>query len=88
MKKETGNQETRAAFYGSESVAKYIKANGVPASKHAFREMVASNSSESLEGKKGDERIACLNEVVFFKHPQQVNIMDKTNGQLIAVITT
>jgi len=48
--------------------------------------MVASGSSEDLESKKGLELIACLGKVTFIKHPQQINIMDKSNGKIIASI--
>jgi hypothetical protein len=86
MPNEIRDQETRAEFYGSKSLAKYIKAHGVPRSRNAFRAMVASSSSEDLEGEKGAELIACLGKVAFFTHPQQINIMDKSNGKLIAII--
>ena len=86
MVRANRDQETRAEFYGSKSLAKYINVHGVPKSKHAFRAMVASSSSEDLDGKKGVELIACLGRVVFFTHPQQVNIMDKSDGRLIALI--
>ena len=86
MSDEIRNQETRAEFYGSKSLAKYIKVHGVPRSKNAFRAMVASSSSEDLDGKKGIELIACLGQVTFFTHPQQVNIMDKGSCKIIASI--
>ena len=88
MTSETEDQTTRAKFYGSGLLASYVKAKGVPKSKRAFGEMVSSNTSEDLEGEKGVKLTAILNEVVFFKHPQQVNIMDKSNGKLIAQIAT
>lgn len=86
MARENSDQEMRAEFYGSESLAKYIKVHGVPNSRLAFRAMVASGSSEDLDGEKGVALIACLGQVVFFRHPQQINIMDKGNGKLIALI--
>jgi hypothetical protein len=86
MSDETKNQETRAEFYGGKSLAKYIKSHGVPKSKGAWRAMVASSSSEDLDGKGGIELIACLSQVTFFTHPQQINIMDKGNGKIIASI--
>jgi len=86
MSKEIENEETRAEFYGTKSLAKYIKVHGVPKTRGAFRAMVASGSSEDLDGEKGAELIACLGQVTFFTHPQQVNIMDKGNCKLIASI--
>lgn len=79
-------QGIRAEFYASQSLAKYIALNGVPKSRHAFKDMVASGVSESLDNAKGFALIACLGQVTFFKHPQQINIMDKSNGKMIASI--
>jgi hypothetical protein len=86
MSNEIRNEETRAAFYGTKSLAKYIKVHGVPKTKGAFRAMVASGSSEDLDGVKGVELIACLGQVTFFTHPQQVNIMDKGSCKFVASI--
>jgi hypothetical protein len=79
-------QDTRSKFYNSQSVAKYIKAVGIPKTRGAFRDLVASGSSEDLNSKKGLELIACLGRVVFMKHPQQINILDKSNGKIIVSI--
>ena len=81
------DQVTRAEFYSSRPVAKYIMVNGRPRSKHAFRDMVAAGSSEDLDSEVGLALIACLGQVAFFAHPQQINIMDKTNGKIIASLT-
>jgi hypothetical protein len=86
MTNEKEEQDARSEFYNSQSVAKYIKAIGIPKARGAFRDMVASGSSEDLESKKGLELIACLGKVVFLKHSQQLNIMDKSNGKIIASI--
>lgn len=86
MINEKEEQDTRSKFYNSQSVAKYIKAVGIPRTRGAFRDMVASDSSEDLDSKKGLELISCLGKVVFMKHPQQVNIMDKSNGKIIVSI--
>jgi hypothetical protein len=87
MRNQKEQEETRAKFYNSQSVAKYIYANGIPKTKHTFKDMVASGSSEKLDSVKGLELIACLRQVVFFMHPQQINVMDKSNGKTIASIT-
>ena len=78
------DQVTRAEFYSRRPVAKYIMVNGRPRTTHAFRDMVASGSSEDLASEKGLALIACLGQVAFFMHPQQINIMDKSNGKIIA----
>lgn len=83
---EKEEQDTRTRFYNSQSVTKYIKTAGIPKTRGTFRDMVASGSSEDLDSKKGLELIACLGKVVFMKHPQQINIMDKSNGKIIVSI--
>jgi len=86
MENEQADQDTRSKFYNSQSVVKHIKTKGVPKSRGAWRDMVASGSSEDLNSKKGLKLMACLGEVVFMKHPQQINIMDKSSGKIIATI--
>jgi hypothetical protein len=86
MENEKADQDTRSKFYNSQTVVKHIKTNGVPKSRAAWRAMVASGSPEDLDSNKGLELIACLGKVVFMKHPQQINIMDKSNGKIIATI--
>lgn len=86
MINEKEEQGTRSKFYNSQSVTKYIKRAGIPKTRGTFRDMVASGSSEDLDSKKGLELIACLGKVVFMEHPQQINIMDKSNGKIIVSI--
>jgi hypothetical protein len=86
MANEKADQDIRSKFYNSQPVVKHIKTHGVPKSRGAWRDLVASGSSEDLDSEKGLELIACLGEVVFMKHPQQINIMDKSNGEIIATI--
>ena len=86
MEKEKAGQTSRSKFYNSQSVVKHIKTHGVPKSRGAWRDMVASGSSEDLNSEKGLKLMACLGMVVFMKHPQQINIMDKSNGKIIATI--
>jgi hypothetical protein len=86
MTNEKEEQDTRSRFYNSQPVVKHIKAAGTPKTRGAFRDMVASGSSEDLDSKKGQELIACLGKVVFMKHPQQINVMDKSNGKIIVSI--
>lgn len=84
MTNEKEDQDTRSKFYNNPSVAKYIKTAGRPRTKRALRDMVALGSSEDLDSNKGLELMVCLDKVVFMKHPQQINIMDKSNGRIIA----
>jgi hypothetical protein len=86
MMDEKEEQDTRSRFYNGQSVAKYIKAVGIPKTKGAFRDMVASGSSEDLDSEKGLELIACLGNVTFIKHPQQINILDKSSCKIIVSI--
>jgi hypothetical protein len=83
---EKEDQNTRAKFYNGKSLAKYITLRGIPKSKHAFRDMVASGSSEELDDASGLKLAACLGQVTFSVHPQQINVMDKSNGKIIASI--
>jgi hypothetical protein len=85
---EKEEQETRTAFYNTKSVAGYLKATGLPKTRGTFKDMVASGSSEDLDSDKGKELIACLGEVLFMKHPQQINVIDKSNGMMIVSIGT
>ncbi len=84
MTNEKQDEETRINFYNNKTVAKFVKAEGVPKTKLAFKRMVASGSSENLDSKKGTALIACLGNVMFTKHPQQINVMDKVSGKNIA----
>jgi len=86
VEKVQADQDTRSNFYNSQPVVKHIKTKGVPKSRGSWRDMVASGSSEDLDSEKGLKLIACLGEVVFMKHPQQINIMDKSSGRIIATI--
>jgi hypothetical protein len=86
MTNEKEEQDTRSKFYNSQQVIKYIKTAGTPKTRRAFRDMIASGSSEDLDSEKGLELIACLGKVVFMKHSQQINIMDKSNCKIIVSI--
>ena len=86
MAQEKEDRDTRSKFYNNQSVVKHIKTYGVPKSRGAWRNVIASGSSVDLDNEKGLELIACLGRVVFMKHPQQINILDKSNGKIIATI--
>jgi len=84
MTDEKQDEETRMNFYSNKAVAKFVMAKGVPKTTGAFRRMKASGSSEKLERKKGAALVACLGNVMFTKHPQHINVMDKVTGKTIA----
>ena len=86
MEDQKEAQDARVKFYNSQTVVGYIRTNGVPKSRHSFHDMVESGTSGKLDGKKGLELIDVLGDVVFSTHPQQINVMDKSNGKTIASI--
>jgi hypothetical protein len=86
MTSEEKDQDMRVKFYNNPAVIRHIKAHGTPRSNHAFRDMVASGSTVKLESKEGVKLISCLGQVVFRNHTQQINIMDKSNGKIVASI--
>jgi hypothetical protein len=88
MSKEKGGQEVRAEFYKRSSVVSYIKKVGIPKRTGQFSDMVASGSDIDPKSKQGLALAETLAWVVFAKHPQQINIMDKDSGVTIASIQT
>lgn len=87
-KSEKGGELTREEFYGGSEVRQHIKIAGVPKTVGSFRAMVASGSSVNLDSAKGASLIKTLGYVTFSKHPQQINVMDKSSGRMIASIAT
>jgi len=86
MTKEEKQEVERARFYNDPSVIKHIKIHGIPKSRQAFKDMVATGSTEKLDGAKGAELITSLGMVKFRDHTGQINIMDKLNGKTISSI--
>jgi hypothetical protein len=78
--------QRRNDFYHKKEVAKLLVASGVPANK---REMVKLTALEETDGsvKALQESFDCLRNVTFEKHPQQINIRDKTNGLIVVSIS-
>lgn len=83
---EKSGQQTREEFYRSSTVMQHIKGVGIPKTVGSFREMVASGSTLDLASTQGLSLIETLGKVTFTKHPQQINIMDKTSGKMIVSI--
>jgi urease alpha subunit len=77
----------RAKFYNEPGIARMISKNGVPKSRKAI-EIIVSESTEVKSGASAitQKLIDCMNFVTFIVHPQQINIRDKANGKIIAVI--
>lgn len=86
MSNQTRDEATRAAFYGSESFAKYVKSNGAPRSKAAWTAMLVLGTPDDRGGLEGAELEACLNQVTFFTHPSQINVFDRGSGKIVASI--
>jgi hypothetical protein len=86
MTKEEKQEEERATFYTNPTVIRHLKIHGIPKSRLAFKEMVASGTSEKLDGAKGTALITSLGQITFRDHTQQINIMDKMNGKTISTI--
>ena len=56
--------------------------NGVPKSKQMMRALVSLDKVDVSD----QETYDCLSNVNFVVHPQQINIRDRDNGQIIASI--
>jgi len=85
VENDRANQDTRSRFYNSRPVVKHIRTHGAR-SRVAWRDMVASGSSEDSDSEKGLELIARPADVAFMKHAHQVNMMAKSRGKMIATI--
>ena len=86
MSDEKKGQDTRSKFYNSPETVRYLKTVGVPKRTGEFRDMVAASSSVKLDSKEGKDLIETLGQVVFAKHPQQINVTDDTNGRMIVSV--
>jgi hypothetical protein len=83
---DKSDQQTRKEFYGNSLVKQHIKTQGVPTTVGLFRDMVASGSGVNLDSSEGSNLIGILRGITFSKHPQQINIMDKSSGLMIVSI--
>lgn len=86
VEEDERQRDTRAKFYNSPAVIKYIQGSGIPKRTQEFRRMVMAGSTEVLDSKDGARLIVCLGDVTFRRHPQQINIMDKSSGKTITSI--
>ena len=86
MSTDKSDQQTRKDFYCNSLVKQHIKTEGVPKTVGSFRAMVASGSGVNLDSSEGSNLIGILHGITFSKHPQQINVMDKSSGQMIVSI--
>jgi len=73
--------ERRIKFYHSEEARRHLKKFGIPKSKTAMKDLVASMFPDPDQ-----ETVESMGHVHFMVHPQQINITDMTNGKLIVSI--
>jgi hypothetical protein len=64
-----------------------ISKHGIPRSKKAWETMISEDSIAKLGSGTTQARIDCVSFVSFTVHPQQINVRDKANGKVIAVIS-
>jgi hypothetical protein len=83
---EKSEQQTRREFYCNSLVKQHIKREGVPRTVGSFRDMVASGSRVNLDSSEGSNLMETLRRVTFSTHPEQINVMDKSNGVTIVSI--
>lgn len=76
--------ERRTKFYSSADVTRLISKEGIPKSKRAMTALISKGAFGGSEVDPGS--FECLSNVVFAVHPQQINVRDKSNGKVIAII--
>jgi hypothetical protein len=76
----------RNDFYHKKEVAKFLVASGIPTNKGKMLELTALEDTDGSV-KALQESFDCLRNVTFEVHPQQINIRDKTNGQIVVSIS-
>ena len=77
--------QRRNNFYKRKDVARLLITTGVPQNKKAMLKLTALEANDGSP-KAIQESYDCLTNVVFSVHPQQINIRDKTNGEIIVCI--
>ncbi len=82
------DQQVRKEFYCNSVVKQHVKTEGVPKTVASFRAMVSSGTDVNLNSTDGANLLKILKGVTFSKHPQQINIMDKSSGETIVSIAT
>lgn len=72
----------RRNFYNKIEVGKFLLANGVPRTKLQESSLIALDTAGAITGDR-----SYLKMVSFEIHPQQINVRDRVNGELISSIT-
>lgn len=78
--------KTRTDFYNKPEVAKFLNKEGIPRTKRAMSAMMIAGGLTRDDAQVGSISFNCLNFIVFAVHPQQINLRDKANGKIIAII--
>jgi hypothetical protein len=78
---ELAEMKGRRNFYNKREVGKFLLANGVPRTKQQMSSLIALDTAGAMT----DDR-SYLKLVSFEIHPQQINVRDRVNGDLISSI--
>jgi hypothetical protein len=82
---EQADIKRRASFYNKRAVAKLISVIGIPRNKQAMLKLLSLDNADG-SAIVTQESYDCLTNVNFAVHPQQINVRDKVNGEIIASI--
>ena len=77
----------RAKFYAAPDVVRIITSRGIPKSRKEWEAMMLDDRVAQLGSGTTQARIECMSFVSFAVHPQQINVRDKANGKIIAIIS-
>jgi hypothetical protein len=77
--------QRRSNFYHKKEVARLLIASGIPRNKQAMLKLTALDETDGSDDSIR-QAYDCLANVVFAVHPQQINVRDKTTGQIIVSI--
>ncbi len=78
--------ERRIKFYNGKEVAKLLSKSGAPRTKGTMMAFIAAGMTGNADAETTQESFNCFSHVSFEVHPQQINVRDKANGKIIAVI--
>ena len=84
MSKEQ-DPKRRVKFYSSKEVSRYLSVNGIPRSKGSWRGLIALSATRK-GGDVSQELTDYLSDVRFEVHPEQVNVRDNANGNMVVSI--
>ena len=84
MSKEQ-DPKRRVKFYTSKEVTSHLSKNGVPNTKRSWQALIAL-AATGTKGEVAQELLDYLRDVRFEVHPQQINVRDTANGNMVASI--